>query len=134
MIKYSPLFQNTIEPPLYNGHLSTTATYMSPTNGHFSTPAFFFSWRTVLTLNLVSTSLQLPFILADSPYTESCFNLFTTAIFLGGQSIHAFILVSTSLQLPFILADSPYTESCFRLSTMATSLQWPLFSVCKVAV
>ena len=104
----------------------------------------FFSWRTVHTFIVVSTSLQLPFILADSaysPYIHSCFSLFTTAIYLGGQSIHSFlfqplynchlswrtvhtvhtfILVSASLQLPFILADSPYTESCFRLSTMAT--------------
>ena len=32
------------------------------------------------------------------------------------------------------LADSPYIHSCFNLSTMATSLQWPLSSVPKVAI
>ena len=73
---------------------------------------FFFLADTVHTLNLVLTSLQRPllynghfFFLADSPYTESFFNLFTTAI--------------------FFLADSPYTKSCFNFFTTATSLQWP---------
>ena len=32
------------------------------------------------------------------------------------------------------LADSPYIDSCFNLSTTATSLQWKLSSVPKVAV
>ena len=32
------------------------------------------------------------------------------------------------------LADRPYIDSCFNLSTTATSLQWKLSSVLKVAV
>ena len=68
-----------------------------------------------------ATSVQWPFFLADSPYTESCFNLSTTA---------------TSLQRLFVLADSdcPYIHSCFNLFTTVTSLQWPLSSVPKVTV
>ena len=33
-----------------------------------------------------------------------------------------------------LLADSPYIHSCFNPSTTATSLQWPLSSVPKVAI
>ena len=49
-----------------------------------------------------ATSLERPYVLVDSPYIQSCFNLSTTA---------------TSLQRPPLHND--------RLSTMATSLQWP---------
>ena len=93
------------------------------------------------------------FFLADSPYTESCFNFFTTAtslqrpFFFSWLIVHTLNLVSTSLQWPFFflgwksihwilfqplynghfffLADSPYTKSCFNFFTTATSLQWP---------
>ena len=43
---------------------------------------------------------------------------------------------ATSVQRSFFifLADSPYIHSYFNLSSMATSLQWPLSSVPKVAV
>ena len=85
-IKHALLFRNTVEPPL-----TTTSTQWPPT----------------------ATSLQRPFcFLAESPYTEYCFNLSTTA---------------TSLQLLFVLADSPYIHSCFNPSTTVTSQQWPHF-------
>lgn len=41
---------------------------------------------------------------------------------------------ATSLQGPVFLADSPYVDCCFNLSTAATSLQWQLSSVPRVAV
>ena len=83
-IKHSLLFRNTVEPPL-----TATSTQRPST----ATPLqwFFFSWLIVHTLNLVSTSLQRPplynghlsstaiFLPADSPYIDSCVNLFTTA-------------------------------------------------------
>ena len=70
-IKHALLFRNTVEPPL-----TTTSPQRPPT----------------------ATSLQRPFcFLAESPYTEYCVNLSTTA---------------TSLQLLFVLADSPYIHSC----------------------
>ena len=77
------------------------------TNDHFSTTAiFFFSWRTVYALNIVSTSLQ------RSP-------LYNGLSFLLSTTVESLQTV-TSLQRPFVLADSPYTESCFNLCTMAT--------------
>ena len=53
--------------PLYNGHLSTSLHFTSlqrspPHNGHLSTMA---------------TSLQQPIFFADSPYIDSCLNLFS---------------------------------------------------------
>ena len=36
--------------------------------------------------------------------------------------------------LTIFFAESLCIHFCFRLSTMATSLQWPLFSVPKVAI
>ena len=111
-IKHSLLFRKTIEPPL-----TTTSPQWPPT----------------------ATSLQRPFFFLDgySPYTESCFNLFTMAIFfLDGYSPYTescfnLSTTATSLQPLFVLADSPYIHSCFNLSTMATSLHflWPLSSV-----
>ena len=78
-IKHLLLFRNTIEPPL-----TTTSPQWPPT----------------------AISLQWPFFfLADSPYTESCFNFFTTATslqrpFFSLRTVHILTLVSTSLQRP----------------------------------
>ena len=84
-IKHLLLFQNTVEPPL-----TTTSTQWPPTATSLQW-FFFFLADTVHTLNLVSTSLQRPplynghlsstaiFLPADSPYIDSCVNLFTTA-------------------------------------------------------
>ena len=122
-------------------NLSTTAIFFGGQSTHslLFQPLYnsHFFWRTVHTFTLVSTSLQQPFFLADSPHIHSCFNLSTTAIFFGGQSthsllfqplynshlfwrtVHTFTLVSTSLQQPSFLADSPHIHSCFNLSTMS---------------
>ena len=113
----------------------------------------FFLADTVHTLNLVLTSLQRPllynghfFFFADSPYTESCFNFFTTATslqrpFFSLRTVHILTLVSTSLQRPplynghltstaiFLPADSPYIDSCVNLFRMATCLLWPLYYI-----
>ena len=83
-IKHLLLFRNTIEPPL-----TTTSPQWPPT----------------------ATSLQWPFFfLADSPYTESCFKLSTTATslqrpplyncHLSWRTAHTFTLVLTSLLWP----------------------------------
>ena len=78
-IKHALLFQNTVEPPL-----TTTSTQWPPTAT--SLQWFFFSWRIrsihwilfqpLYNGHLSSTAIFLP---ADSPYIDSCVNLFTTA-------------------------------------------------------
>ena len=65
-------------------------------------------------------------------------HLSTAATFFSGQTIHWLLFqpiynVHLSTAATF-LADSPYIDSCFNLSTTATSLQWKLSSVPKVAV
>ena len=139
-------------PPLFNCHLSTTATSLQP-----------LFWWTVHTFTLVSTSLQpLPLhnghlsSTATFPLRPPLYNLS-----FGGQSIHSllfqplynrylsttatslqqspfhnghFSTMATSLQRPFFWADSPYVHYCFNLFTTATSLQRPLSSVPKVAI
>ena len=64
-----------------------------------------FTWQTIhspffFTVEppLTTTSLQQPLFLADSPYTDSCLNLSTTATFLADS--HKLTLVKTSLQRP----------------------------------
>ena len=113
---HSLLFQ-----PLYNGHLSTTATSLEwpPLhNGHLSTMVIF---------------------LADSPYIHSCFNLSTMATSLQWSPLHYGHLstMATSLQRPprhydhlSTTTTSPQRPPLFNghLSTMATSPQRPPFT------
>ena len=112
-IKHSLLFRNTVEPPL-----TTTSTQRAST----ATPLqwSFFSWRTVHTLNLVSTSLQRPLLYNGNFFwrTVHTLNLVSTSLqrpllynghffFLGGQSINS------------LLCQPLYNG---HLSTMATLL------------
>ena len=65
-----------------------------------------------------TTSLQRPLFLADSPYTDSCFNISTKATYLADRPyIDSCLNLSTTVTF---LADSPYIDSCFNLSTKAT--------------
>ena len=145
-IKHSLLFRNTVEPPLTttSKQRPSTATplqwfffswrirsihwilFQPLYNGHFSTTAIFFSWLIVHTLNLVSTSLQRPFFfLADSPYTKSCFNFFTTATSLQWPPLYNGHFSPCGQSIHWLLCQPLYNG---HLSTMATSLQRPFFS------
>ena len=100
-------------PTSSNGHLH---------NVHLSTAATFLADRPYI--DLVSTYLQRPPLYSGH--------------FFSGQTIHWLLFqpiynVHLSTAATF-LADSPYIDSCFNLSTTATSLQWKLSSVPKVAV
>ena len=114
-IKHSLLFRNTVEPPL-----TTTSTPRPPT----ATPLqwlFFFSWR----IRSIHWILFQPlynghfFFFADSPYTESCFNLFTTATPLQWPPLYNGPLSPCGLSIHWLLCQPLYKG---HLSTMATLL------------
>ena len=125
-IKHLLLFRNTIEPPL-----TTTSTQRPPTatslqwfffswrirsihwilfqplyNGHF------FSWRTVHTLNLVSTSLQRPPLFNGhfSPCGQSIYWLLCQPLYNGHLSTMATLLYRYWWDTRIF----PYTKKSYR--------------------
>ena len=67
------------------------------------------AYRVELPLKATSTSLQLPFFLADSPYINSCFNLSTMATFFGPQAKVA-VVERVNCNFPSLGPDSALWE------------------------
>ena len=107
-------------PPLFNSHLSTTATSLQP-----------LFWWTVHTFTLVSTSLQpLPLYnghlstMATSPQQPP----FCNGHFFGGQSIHSLLFQPLHNGHLSTTATSPQRPLPHNghLSSTVTFPQWPL--------